>query len=171
MLDMLAFLTTLAQFHSNRSRLIQGVQFNLLVSAARQTEKDVQTSDKCERERRRHPCAPMETRHTSIHYTYFKLSISSSVPLPTDGWIRWKGVSLDYSTSTMKSYKRRTKDAKYAKGTPRVLSPFFSTQLICDCYFHIDMFLNCEHTSALWLIPLFYSNEMYDFVEMNEADW
>lgn len=45
------FLTALAQFHSNRSRLIHGVQFN--------------------------PDLPSPSETPSIYYTYFKLSISA----------------------------------------------------------------------------------------------
>lgn len=81
------FLTTLAQFHSNRSRLIHGVQFNPLVasSSIRWEWREASWSSPCGPSlslslmlQHRGSCVHGNSPYTSIHYTYFKLSISWS---------------------------------------------------------------------------------------------
>lgn len=93
------FLTTLAQFHSNRSRLIHSVQFNPF---SRFDQRRGRSMEK-HRSYRRGPASPLRTKdptqsqsmggfHTPIHYTYFKLSISPRrLPFGSAAWIRRKG--------------------------------------------------------------------------------
>lgn len=109
------FLTTLAQFHSNRSRLIHGVQFNPF---SRFDQRRGRSMEK-HRSYRRGPASPLRTKdptqsqsmggfHTPIHYTYFKLSISPRrLPCGSAARIRRKGSGWIAIGTTMKPYNRR----------------------------------------------------------------
>lgn len=108
------FLTTLAQFHSNRSRLIHGVQFNpfsrLDRRQGRPMEKHRSYRGPLGLPSVRDPPQSWDTGgfHTSIHYTYFKLSISPRrLPFGLAARIRRKGSGWIAIGTTMRPYKRR----------------------------------------------------------------